>query len=149
MRRVEERGQPLTTADQQDSLISALNKARIPLGNHGYIRDIVNAVGITQYRANLDTSKPHVVATRSDGGRDLQIYYGYTMGFPSEEEVVRILGPGAPRHPAKSPKGTWWVAHPINAIYDGSERTKNRSREAGFCQCGMQLSLAGSCDYCD
>jgi hypothetical protein len=139
----------VTAADEYDSLISALNKAHIPLANHAFIRQIVDGVGIDGYRANVDSSKPHVVAKRSDGGRDLGIYYGYTVGFPSEEEIVRILGPGASREPAKSPKGTWWVAHPVNAIYDGSERAKVRGREAGFCACGMQLSLTGHCDYCD
>ena len=85
----------MTAADESDSLISALNRARIPLANHDFIRQIVDGVGIDSYRANVDTSKPHVIATRSDGGRDLGIYYGYTVGFPSEEEIVRILGPAA------------------------------------------------------
>jgi hypothetical protein len=56
---------------------------------------------------------------------------------PSKEEIIGILGPGAPLQPAKSPKGTWWVAHPINEIYDGSERAQNRRREADFCACGQ------------
>lgn len=139
----------MSSADDTDSLISALNKARIPSGNHDYVRRLLQGVGIESCRANLDTSKPHVVARRSDGGRDLHVYYGYTVGFSSPDEIIGILGPGAPLHPAKSPKGTWWVAHPINEIYDGSERAKNRRREADFCACGMQLSLAGTCDYCD
>lgn len=139
----------MSSEDQSDSLISALNKARIDSGNHDYIRRIVQGVGIDRCWANLDTSKPHVIAKRSDGARDLRIYFGYTVGFRDEEEIVRILGSGAHRDEAKSPKGTWWVAHPINAIYDGSERAKNRSREAAFCVCGMQLSLTGACDSCD
>ncbi len=139
----------MSGADESDSLISALNKARIPVGNHDFIRQIANGIGLESCRANLDTSKPHVIARRCDGGRDLHIYYGYTVGFPSQEEIIRILGPGAPLHSAKSPKGTFWVAHPINEIFDGSERAKDRGRQAGFCACGMQLSLAGTCDYCD
>lgn len=138
----------MSSTEESDSLLSALQKARIPTGNYDYIRRIIQGVGINSCRANLDTSKPHVVAKRSDGGRDLHIYYGYTVGFPSPDEIIAILGPGAPLQPAKSPKGTWWVAHPINEIYDGSERAKNRRREADFCACGMQLSLAGNCDYC-
>lgn len=139
----------MSSPDETDSLISALQKAKIPAGNYDYIRRIVQGVGIDSCRANLDASQLHVVAKRSDGGRDLHIFYGYTTGFPSQDELTRILGPGAPVHPAKSPKGTWWVEHPVNQIYDGSERAKNRSREAEFCRCGMQLSLSGSCDYCD
>lgn len=59
----------MTSTDESDSLISALNKARIPLGNHAFIRQIVSGVGIDSYPANVDTSKPHVIATRSDGGK--------------------------------------------------------------------------------
>lgn len=139
----------MSTADQWDSLVSALTKARIDSGNHDYIRQIVNGVGIDSYQANVVGSKPHVIAKRSDGGRDLHIYFGYTVGFSSEEEIIRILGPGVPRFPARTPKGTWWVAHPVNAIYNGSERAKSRSREASLCACGMQLPLSGKCDSCN
>ena len=34
----------MTSTDESDSLISALNKARIPSGNHAFIRQIVNGV---------------------------------------------------------------------------------------------------------
>lgn len=139
----------MSIPDETDSLISALHKAKIPAGNYAYIRRIVQGVGVDGCRANLEASQPHVVVKRSDGGRDLHICYGYTTGFPSREEIVGILGPGAPLHRAKSPKGTWWVEHPVNQIYDGSERARNRRREADFCGCGMQLSLSGGCDYCD
>jgi hypothetical protein len=133
---------------ESESLISALNQVRVPLGNHAFIRQIVDGIGITSFWANAEASKPHVVAARGDGGLDLHIYYGYTTRFASEEEVVRILGPGVTRSSSTSPKGTWWVTHPVNAVYVGSERTKKTHREAGFCPCGMQLSLAGSCEYC-
>ncbi len=71
------------------------------------------------------------------------------MGFASEDEIVSILGSGVGRHPSSSPKGTWWVEHPTNQIYDASERSQDRRREAGFCECGMQLSLTGECGSCD
>jgi hypothetical protein len=137
------------TAGESESLISALNQVRVPLGNHNLIRKIIDGIGITSFWANVEASKPHVVATRSDGGLDLYIYYGYTTRFASEGEIVRILGPGVTRSPSTSPKGTWWVTHPVNSVYDGSERTKKTHREAGFCACGMQLSLAGACEYCE
>lgn len=131
-----------------DSLIAALNAARIPLDNHAFIARMLDGIGITAVRA-VQADKPYVVASRRDGGRDLHIFYGYTTRFGSEEEIVRVCGPGVSRTAAKSPKGTWWVAHPINGIYDGSERSKDRRREAGFCACGMQLALTGKCDDCD
>lgn len=139
----------MSNEDASESLISALNQVRVPLGNHAFIRQIVDGVGIRSFRADVGASKPHVIATRSDGELDLHIYYGYTTRFASEEEVVRILGPEAKRSPSTHPKGTWWVLHPVNAVHDGGGRTKVQRREAGFCACGMQLSLAGSCEYCD
>jgi hypothetical protein len=131
-----------------DSLVAALMKARIPTENHEFIRRFTSAVGIVDYRAVVETDKPYVVATRRDGLRDLRIYYGYTTGFTSLEETARLFGEGA-AHDAKSPKGTWWVEHPTNQVRPGGERTRNVRREAGFCACGMQLSLTGSCENCD
>ncbi len=131
-----------------DSLVSALNAARIPLDNHAFIRRMLDGIGITGVKA-VEASTPYVVATRRDGGRDLHIFYGYTTRFASEEEIVQACGLGVTRKAAKSPKGTWWVTHPTTGVYNGSERPKDRHREAGFCACGMQLALTGKCDDCD
>ena len=138
----------VTSADQpSDSLVEALNKARIPSDNHAFIRRITTGLGITDFRTVERADKPYVVA-KSDDGRDLHIYYGYTVGFTSEGELVDVLGSGAQPKPSSSPKGTWWVEHPVNKVYDGSERSRDRRREAGFCQCGIQLSLTGECGHC-
>ncbi len=138
----------VTSADQpSDSLVEALNKARIPSDNHAFIRRITTGLGITDFRTVERADKPYVVAKRDDG-RDLHIYYGYTVGFTSEGELVDVLGSGAQPKPSSSPKGTWWVEHPVNKVYDGSERSRDRRREAGFCQCGIQLSLTGECGHC-
>ena len=129
-----------------DSLIGALNKARIASENHGFIRWITECVGATRYVVNDTVDKPHVIATWGNGARNLHIYYGYTTGFASKEEIIELLGNRAePQHS----KAGWWVPHPENRIYDGSERAKNKGREAGFCGCGMQLSLTGECSSCD
>ncbi len=78
-----------SAAGESDSLISALNQVRVPLGNHTFIRKIIDGGGVKSFRANVEASKPHVIATRNDGESDLHIYYGYATRFASEEEVVR------------------------------------------------------------
>jgi hypothetical protein len=139
----------MTTVDQQsDSLLAALTKARIPVENHAFIRRFTTAVGITGYRVVENSSKSHVVASRRDSLPDLHIAYGYTTGFVSEEEIVRVAGNGAGRAPS-SRKGTWYVKHPTNEVRPGGERSVSVRREAGLCGCGMQLSLTGECDSCD
>jgi len=64
---------------------------------------------------------------------DLRIYYGYTNGFTSEHEIVRIAGSGAERA-RSSRKGTWYVEHPTNRVRLGGEGERSRDirREAGF-----------------
>jgi hypothetical protein len=92
--------------------------------------------------------KPFVRATRRDGARDLHIYYGYTTGFTSMDEIASLFGDGAASD-ANSPKGTWWIEHPTNQVRPGGERSKSVRRESRYCDCGMQLSLTGVCANCD
>ena len=133
--------------DESDSLIAALSKARIPSGNHAFISDLTSAIGTVEYRA-VENVEPYVIAKRRDDGPDLRIYYGYTTGFASEEEIIRTVGTGFGRAPS-SRKGTWYVEHPINNVRPSGARSKDVRREAGFCGCGMQLSLSGVCASCD
>jgi len=123
-------------------------KAKIPAENHEFIRRITTASGITEYRAVERADKPYVIATRRDGLPDLHIFSGYTTGFTSKDEIVRIAGSGAGCAP--SPRsGTWYVKHPTHRVRPGGERARDVRREAGFCSCGMQLSLTGICSNCD
>jgi exonuclease III len=138
-----------TTPDaSSDSLLAALTNARIPAENHAFIRRFTTAMGIASYQAVVTSDKPHVKATRRDGLPDLHIYYGYTTGFTSEDEIVLVAGSGAERAPS-SRKGTWYVAHPTNQVRHSGERSRSVRREAGYCECGMQLSLTGVCSNCD
>ena len=116
--------------------------------NHQFIRQITTAIGIAEYRTVEKADKPYVIARRRDGLPDLHIYYGYTNGFTSEHETVRIAGSGVGRSPS-SRKGTWYVEHPTNRVRPGGARSHDVRREAGFCGCGMQLSLTGVCESCD
>ncbi|OYN79556.1 hypothetical protein [Mycolicibacterium sphagni] len=135
-------------ANPSDSLLAALAKARIPVENHELIRRLTTAIGITEFRAVDSSGKPHVMAKRRDGLPDLHIYYGYTSGFTSADEGLQAAGHGAVCRPS-SRRGTWYVEHPTNQVRAGGERSDNVRREAGFCSCGMQLSLTGSCSSCD
>lgn len=129
-----------------DSLIDALTQAGIPAENHSFIRSIIDAVGVSEVIAATNVDQRYVLATRRNGGRPLRIYYGYTTGFDSKEEIIAILGDTA--SPTHSKTG-WWVPHPENRIYSGSERARTKKREANFCDCGMQRSLTGACPSCD
>ena len=129
-----------------ESLTEALSKAQIPSENHAFIRQITNAVGIAEYRTVDNPSKRYIKAKRRDGLPDLYIHYGFTNGF-AEEELTRIAA-GATRGPSAR-KGTWYVEHPVTRVHSGNERSRSTRREAGFCDCGMQLSLTGACANCD
>lgn len=129
-----------------ESLTAALSRAGIPLENHHFIREITSAIGIVEYQTVVNSSKIYIRAKRRDGGPDLHIAWGYTNGF-CEAELVRIAS-GAPRRPS-SRKGTWYVEHPVTRVHAGRERSRSTRREAGFCDCGMQLSLTGACANCD
>ena len=137
----------MTTNQPPDSLTGALAKAQIPAENHEYIRRFTTAVGIDDYRV-VESGKTHIRAKRRDGGPDLFIYYGYTNGFTSEEDVVRAVGPGCERKPS-SRKGTWYVTHPVDQVATRSPRSRDVRREGNFCTCGMQKSLTGVCANCD
>lgn len=139
----------MSESDLSDSLLSALTKAQIASDNHQFIRRLTETVGIASYRA-VGGDKPYVLAIRRDGLRDLRIYWGYTAGFPSEDDARRASGGAGDVAPSSSVKGTWYVTHPVNRVYRGSERTKRVRREAGFCgSCGEQLPLTGVCGNCD
>ncbi|MDT5322788.1 MAG: hypothetical protein QOD88_5310 [Mycobacterium sp.] len=104
--------------DRADSLTGALAKVRIPLENHEFIKRFTAAVGVADCRAVVGSDKSRVIATRSHGGPDLHIYYGYTTGFTSEDEVVRCAGSNVERGLSTSRKGTWYVKHPTNKVRD-------------------------------
>jgi len=138
----------MSTADQpaSDSLTSALSKAKIPSVNHGFIRSVTSAIGIAGYDV-VEASKTYIRATRRDGLPDLHIYYGYTTGFTTREELVGIAEGAI--HAPKSSADAWWVEHPETKVRPASTRAADVRREAAFCDCGMQKSVTGVCSSCD
>ena len=136
----------------QHSLIEALTEARIPVDNHAFVWRLVTAVGISGYRP-VDASEPYVLATRADGERDLRIYWGYTTGFPTEEEASR-LGKELGAETGRSGKlpGTWYVGHPLNrGLGPRVGSVHRRQRAVTICKegCGQELPVAGVCDNCE
>ncbi|ULE34026.1 hypothetical protein [Mycobacterium sp. IDR2000157661] len=129
-----------------ESLAEALSKAGIPIENHAFIMDVTTAIGIAGYRTMRNSRKTYIVAKRRDGKPDLHIYWGFTNGF--EEEELKRIANGATRK-RSSRRGTWYVEHPLTKVHSGGERSRSTRREAGFCDCGMQLSLTGACANCD
>lgn len=138
----------MTSNPRLESLIAALSQARIPAANHEFIRSITNTAGVAGYRVVDQRGKPYVIATRSNGLRDLHIYYGATSGFASEDEVISIAGAEMGRGESGTRKGTWYVLHPVNEARVGGERGRDVRRAGMFCTCGMQLSLTGVCANC-
>lgn len=135
--------------ESSDSLLAALTKARIPTGNHEFIRQFLQNVGIAGLEAVVRDEKPYVLARRSDGLLDLRIFHGFTNGFTSADEIRRVAGPGAVCGLSTRAKGTWYVEHPITQVRPTGDRSKDVRRQGGFCSCGMQLSLTGVCGSCD
>ena len=111
----------MTINSPSDSLIAALSQARIPAASHQFIRHITKAAGIDSYQFVDQAGKPYVIATRSNGLKDLHIYYGATNGFSSEDEVITIAGGDVGRGESSTPKGTWYVLHPVNDARVGGE----------------------------
>jgi hypothetical protein len=141
----------MTTADlpTTDSLHEALAKARIPAANHEFIQQMTDAIGIAEYRAVVRPDKPYIKAKRLDGRRELHIYFGYTNGFASKEEIVAATGSSAGSG-LSTRKPTWFVKHPLSSVNPGAERSLSVGREADKCEtCHQMMPLTGVCDNCD
>ena len=130
-----------------DALERVLAERQMPLENQRFLRPVVAAIGIAQY----ELTASYIKAIRADGGPDLHIYYGYTGGFVSEQEVVDAVGDRADRW-LYAQRDLWSVGHPVNKI-----RTEGGSRSGGsgpvqtpVCPtCFIQLPATGVCDSCE
>jgi hypothetical protein len=68
-----------TGVETSNSMLSALENARITSENHEFIHRIVEMVGISQFQTVAE-AMPYIIAARHDGLRDLNIYWGYPTG---------------------------------------------------------------------
>ncbi len=89
--------------------------------NYEFIEAFTTRIGIGSYEPVRKSSKRYVRATRIDGGRTLFIYFGFTTGFPSEEEIVRFVGGATERGLSSSLPGTWYVKHPRTQVRDSED----------------------------
>lgn len=138
---------------EDESLTSALAKAKFPLANHEFIRRLTEAVGISSFRF-VPASERYIAATRRDGRGELRIYSGYTIRLLDEEEARRVgIGADTIRESFVS-GGGWLVSHPVHGDLDrrpaaggagGAQRVGGRCPQG----CGYELSVTGRCPACD
>ncbi|MGO2110767.1 MAG: hypothetical protein ACTH31_04065 [Pseudoclavibacter sp.] len=91
------------------TLDEALEGARIPEGNHEFIRsfmDSIDAIGFYQRGG-------YIKVVRRSHGSPLQIHPGYTQGFRAEIEILLTLGEDADRWQSER-GGLWGVTHPLH-----------------------------------
>ena len=130
-----------------DALERVLAERQMPLENQRFLRPVVAAIGIAQY----ELTASYIKAIRADGGPDLHIYYGYTGGFVSEQEVVDAVGDRADRW-LYAQRDLWSVEHPVNKIRTEGGRGSGGSGsvQTSVCPtCFIQLPATGVCDSCE
>lgn len=141
----------MSTPDDEDSLTSALSKAKFPLANHTFIRHLTDAIGIATFRF-VPAAERYIAAVRRDGRGELRIYSGYTIRFLDEAEARRV-GVGAETvRESFVAGGGWLVSHPVHGDLDrrvggggGVQRVGVRCPRG----CGYELSVSGVCLSCD
>lgn len=126
-----------------ENLDHALEQWNIPLENRPLIRAYAQALGFTHYEDRAGYLK----AVRPDGP-PLQIRYGYSTGFVSEEEARTFSGPEQDVWPATR-KNLWGFTHPMNRTHERSAAARAAERDHGVCtSCFTQRSASGAC-HCD
>ena len=131
-------------SNQFATLTQALTARGIPSDNRPLLERVVEKIGITRYEATVGYLK----AIRADGRPDLHIYYGYTGGFTSEEEVLDAAG-DVDRW-FYEPRRLWSIAHPVHRTREGdSDRRRRTSRPVAVCpECFLTVPATGVCDDC-
>lgn len=127
------------------SLRDALAAYRIPEENHTLIRRFCEHLGIVDYEERAG----YIKAVRPDSGPALQINFGWTNGFRSEEEAHAAAGADAKVWPSDRATGLWGVTHPLNAIGHGGGGPEKAAPDYGTCpNCFLTLPATGACDNC-
>ncbi|QAY72581.1 hypothetical protein ET445_03690 [Agromyces protaetiae] len=86
-----------------------------PDDNLPLLRRVTNSIAIDHYVKR--PGRNYVEAVRKDGGKPLKIYYGYTTGFASEQDVLDSAG-DVHRWPTSKTGRSWGITHPVNNIRD-------------------------------
>lgn len=132
------------TQNSFDSLTQALTNQGIPIENWHLIQRVVTRVGISSY----ESTTGYLKATRDDGGPDLHIYYGYTGGFISEDEILEAVG-DVDRWLYEK-RNLWSVGHPLNRSRGGgTSQLGEDSKPRPVCpDCFLTVPATGKCDGC-
>lgn len=130
----------MTDRRQYASLDAALLGEGIPEANWATIHGITTSIEITSYAARADRG---IRAVRADGGPDLRIESGHTIGFLNRDEAERA----APEHetwPNNEQGSRWGVTHPVHAHRDGGPRIRESAMH--FCsECFTARAANGTC----
>lgn len=130
---------------QYASLTHALDAHGIPSENHTLIRRFCEEVGILSFHERSG----YIKAVRADGGPALQITYGFTNGFLSEDEVKRAVGDDARCWASRRGTGQWGVDHPINKPRGSDLKAKDSQTDFGTCQVHfLRLPATRVCSEC-
>lgn len=128
-----------------EALDNALAAHQIPLENHSLIRQFCESVGIERY----EDRSGYIKGVRSGHGPALQIHYGWTNGFLSEEEARAACG-DAPCWASGRGTELWGVTHPVHRIGQGGGGPVRPERHYGTCLAhNIALPASGICDECN
>lgn len=85
----------------------------LPDDNLPLLRRVTDAIAIERYESR--PGRNYMEAIRKDGAKPLKIYYGYTTGFASEQEILNSAG-DVHRWPTSKTRRAWAITHPVNNI---------------------------------
>lgn len=136
------------TSDRFRSLDAALRHHHLPLENDRQIRRFVTTLGMSEFYdrgSYIKAVRPH-----GDRGPALQIHYGWTNGFATEDEAV-MAADRLTEH-WKSKRG-WGVTHVENKLRSGNSSRTGGGRGSALPRdacptCHYQLPVSGRCDNC-
>ncbi|KQO98511.1 hypothetical protein ASF30_10645 [Leifsonia sp. Leaf264] len=135
------------TVDDRDygTLQEAFQQHRRSFANQQFLAPIAEKFDAAGYSGR----SAYIKVSRRDGGPALEIHAGYTNGFASEDEIVRIFGDVERWHSGRG-TGLWGVTHPDHGSpRNGTGRSTKDKRYGGECPtCGAVLPLSGTCDFC-
>lgn len=99
------------------SVTTALDAIHMPLENRPLIEQFCRRLGITHFEKRRSM---YINAIRPDGGAPLQIQYGWTNGFTSQDEAETLAEGGEAYWQSQRRTGLWCVAHPTKCLSDGA-----------------------------
>ncbi len=136
----------LTGHRRYPSLHAALHAQRTPAENQSFIERMLEPIPTTAYIQRAD----YIKVVRADSGPALEIHYGWSSGFRTEEEAVAAAG-GEAHWPSARGDGLWGVDHPVRGHRTSEAWAAHAGqRDYGSCSsCFQVLPATGVCASCD